>query len=142
VIAIVTISAVLSLWFSLRKSDSLSPPGDMQRIFTVSTAWLILRIFGCLTALMIFFQIGPEFVWSAATGHIVLYKLATAIVTIFIFAAAVLPLLTDYGLMELVGTLLSRAFKRAFRLPGRSCIDALASWMSAAPAGVLITSQQ
>ena len=142
VIAIVTISAVLSSWFSLRKSSTQETPGDLRNIFTVSWSWLILRILGCVTALMIFFQIGPEFVWSAATGHIVLYDLATAIVTIFIFAAAILPLLTDYGLMELVGTLLSRIFKRAFRLPGRSCIDALASWMAAAPVGVLITSQQ
>lgn len=142
VIAIVTISAVLSLWLSLRKSDSQETPGDMRQIFTVSRGWLMLRILGCVTALMIFFEIGPEFVWSAATGHIVLYDLATAIVTIFIFAAAILPLLTDYGLMEMVGTLLSRIFKRAFRLPGRSCIDALASWMAAAPVGVLITSQQ
>lgn len=85
---------------------------------------LILRILGCVTALMIFFEIGPEIVWSAATGHIVLYDLATAIVTIFIFAAEILPLLTEYGLMEMVGTLLSRIFKRAFRLPGRSCIVA------------------
>ena len=142
VVAIVTISAVLSSWFSLRKSSTQETPGDLRNIFTVSRNWLILRILGCVTALMIFFEIGPEFVWSAATGHIVLYDLATAIVTIFIFAAAILPLLTDYGLMELVGTLLSRIFKRAFRLPGRSCIDALASWMAAAPVGVLITSQQ
>lgn len=142
VIAIVTISAVLSSWFSLRNSSTQLTPGSLRNIFTVSRSWLILRILGCVTALLIFLEIGPEFVWSAATGHIVLYDLATAIVTIFIFAAAILPLLTDYGLMELVGTLLSRIFKRAFRLPGRSCIDALASWMSAAPVGVLITSQQ
>jgi nucleoside recognition membrane protein YjiH len=142
VIAIVTISAVLSSWFSLRRSASRESVGGLRSLFTVSRGWLILRILGCLTAVTIFLEIGPEFIWSAATGYIVLYDLATAIVTIFIFAAAALPLLTDYGLMELVGTLLSRIFKRAFRLPGRSCIDALASWMSAAPVGVLITSQQ
>ncbi len=142
VVAIVTISSVLSLWFTLRQSGSQETPDNMRQIFTVNRGWLILRILGCVTALMIFFEVGPEFVWSEATGHIVLYDLATAIVTIFIFAAAILPLLTDYGLMELAGTLLSRIFKRAFRLPGRSCIDALASWMSAAPVGVLITSQQ
>ena len=142
VIAIVTISAVLSSWFSLRTARRPGTPGTLRSIFTVSRGWLVLRILGCVTALIIFFELGPEFVWSAATGHIVLYELATAIVTIFIFAAAILPLLTDYGLMDLVGTLLSRIFKRAFKLPGRSCIDALASWMSAAPVGVLITSQQ
>lgn len=142
VIAIVGISAALSLWFSLRRPASQQASGRLRQIFTVSWGWLALRILGCVAALMIYFEVGPEFVWSATTGHIVLYKLATAIVTIFIFAAAVLPLLTDYGLMELVGTLLSRIFKTAFRLPGRSCIDALASWMAAAPVGVLITSQQ
>lgn len=142
VIAIVTVSAVLSSWFSLRRAAQREIAGGLRAIFTVSRGWLTLRILGCLTAVVVFLEIGPEFIWSAATGHIVLYDLATAIVTIFIFAAAVLPLLTDYGLMELVGTLLSRIFKRAFRLPGRSCIDALASWMSAAPVGVLITSQQ
>ena len=31
--------------------------------------------------------------------------------------------------MEMVGVLLSKAFDKLFRLPGRSAIDALASWM-------------
>ena len=44
--------------------------------------------------------------------------------------------------MELVGIALSPVFRRLFRLPGRSCVDALASWMTAATVGVLITSQQ
>jgi nucleoside recognition membrane protein YjiH len=73
---------------------------------------------------------------------VVLYDLATAIVTIFIFASLLLPLLTDFGLMELIGTVFRNVFRKLFRLPGRSCIDAVASWMAAAPVGVLITSQQ
>jgi nucleoside recognition membrane protein YjiH len=101
-----------------------------------------LRIVGLVIATLIFFRIGPQAIWSSQTGYIVLYDLAKAILTIFIFASFLLPLLTDYGLMELVGTLLSRVFKKLFLLPGRSCIDALASWMAAAPVGVLITSQQ
>ncbi len=58
------------------------------------------------------------------------------------FAGLLMPFLTDYGLMEFVGTLLKRIFRRLFTLPGRSAIDALASWMSSAPVGVLITIQQ
>ena len=44
--------------------------------------------------------------------------------------------------MEFIGTLLKRIFRRMFTLPGRSAIDAMASWMSSAPVGVLITIQQ
>jgi len=44
--------------------------------------------------------------------------------------------------MEFVGTFLQKPFQKVFRLPGRSIIDALASWMGAGTVGVLITSQQ
>lgn len=142
VLAIVTVSAVVSVWVSTRPVSETAGGGRLRQIFTVNPVWLLIRIVGSLMAAMIVFEIGPEQVWSDTTGRVVLYDLAKAIVTIFIFASFLMPLLTDYGLMELVGTLLSRVFRRAFRLPGRSCIDALASWMSAAPVGVLITSQQ
>jgi len=142
VVLIVSISAVLSLWYSLRPASEFEGAGRLKQIFAVGRGWLALRILGSLIAVSILFQLGPEFIWSASTGHIVLYNLATAIVTIFVFASFFLPLLTEYGLMELVGTLFSRIFQKVFRLPGRSCIDALASWMVAAPVGVLITSQQ
>lgn len=142
VLAIVVVSASLSVWFSLIKR----PPPDgytgLRRIFFVGRSWLVLRLSGLIVTILIFFQIGPEFVWSEATGHVVLYDLAKAIVTIFIFASLLLPLLTDFGLMELIGTVFRNVFRKLFRLPGRSCIDAVASWMAAAAVGVFITSQQ
>lgn len=142
VVCIVAVSAALSTWFSIRPAVDDAEVGPIRRIFTVNRGWLLLRIVGLIVALMIYLQLGPEFIWSARTGRIVLYDLAKEIVAIFVFASFILPLLTDYGLMELAGTLLSRIFHRAFLLPGRACIDALASWMVAAPVGVLITSQQ
>lgn len=126
-------------WFAGGSEEGAT---GIRRIFVVGHAWVVLRILGSLTAAMILWQLGPEFVWGDTTGQVVLFELVTAILTIFVFASFLLPLLTDFGLMELVGTALSKTFQRLFRLPGRSCIDALASWMAAAPVGVLITSQQ
>ena len=140
VLGIIAVSAVISSAFALR--PPAQPVGRFQKIFTVDRLWLAVRIVGFVMAVMIVFQIGPEPVWSQQTGRIVLYDLAKEIVTIFIVASFLMPLLTDYGLMELLGTVLSPLFRLAFRLPGRSCIDALASWMASAPVGVLITSQQ
>src|SRR5690606_20329344 len=62
--------------------------------------------------------------------------------TFFIFALVMLPFLVEYGLMEFIGTLVRKPFRAVFRLPGRSAVDATASWMGAAPLGVLITYQQ
>ena len=44
--------------------------------------------------------------------------------------------------LELVGTLLRSLVRPLFTMPGRSSVDALASWMGSAPVGVLITAQQ
>ena len=110
--------------------------------FDVTLPWLILRLLGTGVALSIFFKWGPEWLWGATTGHVVFYDLAIPIVTIFVFAGFLLPLLTDYGLMELIGSLARRPFQFLFGLPGRSSIDCMASWMSAAVVGVLLTAQQ
>ncbi|MDP5054595.1 MAG: YjiH family protein, partial [Congregibacter sp.] len=73
---------------------------------------------------------------------VALFSLGGTIVTIFLCAAVLLPMLTDYGLMEFVGTLLQPVFRRLFTLPGRAAVDALASWLAAAAVGVLITISQ
>ncbi len=141
VLAIIGVSAIGTVWWSLRPASEAAG-GEMRQVFTVNRVWLTIRLVGFAMAAMIVFQVGPEIVWSDITGRIVLFDLATAIVSIFVIAVFLMPLLTDYGLMDLVGTVLSRLFRRLFNLPGRSCIDALASWLSSAPVGILITSQQ
>ena len=102
VVAIVSISAFTSIWFSTRRVATVASAGRIRQIFIVNRAWLFVRICGLLIVLMIFFKIGPEAVWSDSTGRVVLYELAIAIVSIFVFASFLMPLLTDYGLMDLV----------------------------------------
>ncbi len=119
-------------------------PADsmIARLFNVAPIWVALRATGAVMGTMTIFQIGPEAFWGASTGGTVLHDLAFAIVPLFLFAGLLMPFLTDYGLMEFVGTLVKRVFRKLFTLPGRSAIDALASWLSSAPVGVLITIQQ
>ena len=142
VLAILTTSALLTplvSWFG----NPFFPKGHRwSHIVDVTTPWVILRILGAAVAWMIHFQIGPEFIWHADTGGVALYSLAGGIVTIFFFAAFLLPFLTDYGFMEFVGTSFRNVFRWIFRLPGRSAIDATASWLAAAAVGILITVQQ
>ena len=95
----------------------------------MSWPWVLLRLVGAVFVCLIYFKTGPEWVWSDQTGGLVLNSLATVIVVYFLFASILLPFLTDFGLMEFVGTLLQKIFRTVFRLPGRSAIDAMASWM-------------
>jgi nucleoside recognition membrane protein YjiH len=142
---VIVLSAFLTIIVALKKPQASDPDyftGKMLSIFSVSWPWIILRTIGAVFVCLVFFKIGPEWIWSEETGGVVLYDLAPVIFVIFLFASVLLPLLTDYGLMEFTGTLLRPFFRRAFRLPGRAAIDSLASWLGSGTVGVLITVQQ
>jgi nucleoside recognition membrane protein YjiH len=140
VFALLCISAIGTVFakFSAHKHEG----SLFARLFDVAPVWVALRLIGLVMGTMTMFKLGPEMFWGPATGGTVLNDLAVNIVPIFLFAGLLMPFLTDYGLMEFIGTLLKKIFRRLFTLPGRSAIDALASWMSSAPVGVLITIQQ
>jgi len=140
VFMLLCVSAIGTLWsITIGKPDGGSL---LYRLFHVAPIWVALRLAGLVMGTMTMFQLGPEMFWGADTGGEVLNILAVNIVFIFLFAGLLMPFLTDYGLMEFVGTMMKRIFRKLFTLPGRSAIDALASWMSSAPVGVLITIQQ
>ncbi|MEH6607034.1 MAG: YjiH family protein [Pseudomonadales bacterium] len=140
-VAIITLSAVITMGVSLF-GIKLGRSVFLQHLFHVGAPWVILRVLGALLACMVVLGIGPDWLLSEATGSLVLHDLVSVILTYLFIAIILLPLLTDYGLMEYVGTLCSGVFRKVFGLPGRSCIDALASWMGSGTVGVMITSQQ
>ncbi|MBS7661283.1 YjiH family protein [Pseudomonas lalucatii] len=135
-------SAVVGLFASLLKPRWLTERKALNELFNLHPLWLGLRVLGALFAAMTFWQFGPEWIWNANTGGVVLKDLAPVLITFFLVAGLILPLLTDYGLMEFIGTLVRNLFRKIFGLPGRSAIDAIASWLGSGTVGVLITAQQ
>lgn len=145
IVGIIVLSAMVTILVVLTKPRTSDPEtfsAKLLSIFVVSWPWIVLHIMGAVFACLVFFKTGPEWIWAEETGGVVLYDLTTVILVIFLFASVLLPLLTDYGLMEFIGTLLRSFFRKAFRLPGRSAIDSLASWLGSGTVGVLITVQQ
>ena len=101
------VSCLCSTYFSLfRKNKSNIPINQIQQIFTTSPAWLILRILGSLFAVLVLFNIGPEWISSPATGGTMLFQLAGTLTVFFLVACFLLPFLIDYGVAEFMGTLL------------------------------------
>ncbi|MBM7553092.1 YjiH family protein [Thalassobacillus pellis] len=139
---LVAISALGALWVRLFNPDWVKNSALMTSLFDISYFWTVTRLAGAIIAFLTLTKAGPEFVWSDATGGTVLYSLVPVLTTWFLFAALLMPFLLSFGLMEFIGTLLRKVMQPLFKLPGRSAIDATASWMGAGPVGVLITTQQ
>lgn len=114
----------------------------LKTLFDVPLIWLIARLLGAIFVIIAFFKIGPEAVWSENTGGLLLYDLLPILFSVFLFAGLFLPLLLNFGLLELFGTMLTKFMRPVFKLPGRSSIDCLASWLGDGTIGVLLTSKQ
>jgi len=143
IMTIVVIITVLgSLLARIAKPDFIMNSPFFKNLFYVGPVWQIARILGMVFAIMTLQQIGPEAIWSENTGGLLLYDLIPVLFSVFLFAGLFLPLLLNFGLLELFGTLLTKIMRPLFRLPGRSSIDCLASWLGDGTIGVLLTNKQ
>jgi nucleoside recognition membrane protein YjiH len=111
----------------------------LKGLFDVPLIWLLLRLAGTTFGLIYLFQVGPELLRSESVGGAVFVGIAVNVTAVYISACLLLPLLTDFGLMEFVGTLARPLFQRVLQLPGRAAIDAVASVVGASAIGLLIT---
>lgn len=104
--------------------------------------WAIIRVLGTIFGLMTYAGIGSDMIISENTGGLIFFDLMPTLFSVFLFAGMFLPLLMDFGLLELTGTLLSDIMRPLFQLPGRASIDCIASWLGDGTIGVLLTSKQ
>ncbi|MEC5423867.1 YjiH family protein [Virgibacillus sp. C22-A2] len=139
---VLCISAVGSLIVKFTTIEAVKKSTFLTSLFDITLFWLLLRCIGALFAIITLNQIGPEFIWSSATGGVVLYDLIPVLMVWFLFACLFMPLLLQFGLMDFIGTLVRKVMVPLFKLPGRSSIDALVSWMGSGTVGVLLTTQQ
>lgn len=139
---ILFIVALLTSWVTFMKPDVMMKNRFLKGLFLVHRGWWFVRILGFVFAVMTLFELGPEWIWSENTGGLLLYDLIPLLFTVFLFAGLFLPLLLNFGLLELFGRLLDRVMRPLFTLPGRSSIDCLASWMGDGTVGVMLTNNQ
>lgn len=142
VTAIIAIMAVATVATKLIKPAFLERSPFLDRLLNPSPLWVAIRLIGGLAIISTFFELGPEAIWSGDTGGLVLYELLPTLFAVFFFAGLLLPLLLNFGLLELFGTLLSKVMRPLFNLPGRSAIDCTASWLGDGSVGILLTSKQ
>lgn len=137
-VLLVSISALGSILIKVMKPSNKT----LNSLFNVSPIWLLARVAGMVLVIMTYFKIGPEFIWSDATGGMVLFSLLPLLTSIFLFAGLFLPLLLKHGLLEFVGSLFTKVMRPIFKLPGRSSIDCITSWLGDGTIGILLTSKQ
>lgn len=138
----IALTGITTLVYKIFKPSFIENNVFLKGIFNVTTIWVISRLVGLALVFIVYFKIGPEWIWSDDTGGLILYDLIQGLFGIFLFAGFLLPLLTDFGLLEFVGALLTPVMRPIFNLPGRASIDCIASWVGDGTIGVALTNKQ
>lgn len=141
-VIVLAISAILSTYATLAKPDWITQKPRFKELVVVHPFWLIVRILGGIFAVMVYFQKGPSWLISDASGGEVLNGLLPILAIWTLVMGMLLPLLVDFGLMEWLGTMAQKIMRPLFKLPGRSAVDGLASWMGNNMVSILITINQ
>ncbi|SDK92927.1 YjiH family protein [Natronincola ferrireducens] len=141
VVIITTISAVMSIIGTVFKPAFIMNNKLLEDNFTPSKFYLIWRIVGAIFAILVLSETGTEVIYSGDTGGTMMFLMSTLIVWFFA-ASYLMPFLMNYGIMDYTGTVLRGFVKPLFKLPGRSAIDLVTSWIGNVNVGVVVTRTQ
>ena len=101
----------------------------------------LLKIFGVAAAVCALTGWGPAFLHSQDMLPFLFDKLVIPVALIVPVGAVFLAFLVNYGLLECIGVFLQRLMRALFKTPGRSAIDAVASFVGSYSIGILITNR-
>lgn len=86
-------------------------------------------------------SVGPEFAMAPDMLPFLFEKLAVPVGLVIPIGAFFLTFLLGFGLLEAIGVFMEPIMRPVFRTPGRSAIDAVASFAGSYSVGLLITSR-
>nr|WP_246056223.1 YjiH family protein [Alteribacter natronophilus] len=111
---------------------------NRDRVAVVFTG---LKVLGLVVAGMLLLNIGPAWLFDPSMGPFLFNTLVASVGLLVPIGAIFLALLVGYGLLEFIGVMMQPVMRPLFKTPGRSAIDAVASFVGSYSIGLLITNR-
>ncbi|WP_339252146.1 YjiH family protein [Sporosarcina sp. FSL W8-0480] len=108
---------------------------------TVNMVFSFFKVIGLVVGIMLVFNVGPAWLFEPDMGPFLLNKLVIPVGLLVPIGAVFLALLVGYGLLEFIGVLVQPIMRPIWKTPGRSAIDAVASFVGSYSLGLLITNR-
>lgn len=107
----------------------------------VALTFSVLKVLGFIITVMLVFEFGPAWLFSDNMGPFLLNSLVIPVGLLVPIGSIFLALLVGYGLLEFIGILMQPVMKPVWKTPGRSALDAVASFVGSYSIGLLITNR-
>lgn len=101
----------------------------------------ILKLLGIFIAIMAILNIGPSYLMTPNMIPFLYNNLVVSVGLVVPIGAIFLSFLIGYGLLEFVGVLMQPVMKPIFKTPGKSAVDAVASFAGSYSIALLITNR-
>ncbi len=107
----------------------------------VTTIFSLLKLLGIPFIFMAIFNVGPAALLAPDVIPFVYNKVVIPVTTIVPVGSVFLAFLVNYGLMEFIGVFAQPIMKPIWKTPGRSAVDAVASFVGSYSLALLITNR-
>jgi nucleoside recognition membrane protein YjiH len=107
----------------------------------VDLLFTVAKLVGLAVGTMLVLEVGPGWLFRDDIGPFLFDALVVPVGLLVPVGAVFLALLVGYGLLEFCGVLMQPVMRPLFRTPGRSAIDAVASFVGSYSLGLLITNR-
>lgn len=114
----------------------------LNALFVTDKISAVLRILGSLMFSAITLGFAPEILSNENTGGLMASGLIPPLMITFFIGVMLMPLLTSFGLVEFIGTIVAPFMRKVFKVPGYAAIDALASFLGDGTIGIVVTDEQ
>lgn len=101
----------------------------------------IAKLCGFFIGICTFFNIGPDILFEKDMLPFLFDKLVTPLSVVIPLGGAFIIFLVGFGLLEFMGVLMENVMRPIFKTPGKSSIDAVASFVGSYSIGLLITNK-
>ena len=107
----------------------------------VETTFSFLKILGIIVAFLVFIEKGPGWLLAEDIGVFLFNSLVIPVGLIVPVGAIFLSFLVDFGFIEFIGVIMRPVVRPLFKTPGRSAVDAVASFVGSYSIALLITNK-
>ena len=101
----------------------------------------VLRTAGIPVCVIAFFNIGPDWLMAPNMLPFLWVKIAIAVTLIVPIGSIFLTLIINYGCLEFTGVILRPIMPHLFKTPGKSAIDAIASFIASFSLAIYLTNK-
>lgn len=108
---------------------------------TSTTIFSMFKLLGIVFVIMAILGKGPAFLMAPDVIPFIFEKIVVAVTTIVPIGSIFLAFLINYGLMEFIGVFMKPIMSKVWKTPGKSAIDAVASFVGSYSLALLITNK-